>query len=289
MVVTTAGRAQELAGCLDAIERSEHPVAVVAVADQSRAGDEAVGEICAAPRQVRVVRVRSHGGASRGRNDAIRAISSEVDFVAIPNDNTRIRPSTLGRAVTAFTAAEVAAVGGTLVEDGKVRYRVPHGEVDRRRVWRLIEPALMLRVSHVRLVSGFDEMLGPGSPGLWQCAEGSDLLLRLMTAGFAVVGDPKVEVDGPGARRTLTEREWLIKQRAYARGCGRVFRVHGYSLPVYARLAAAPWARWLLGLPGRGPTLREAYHVSVGRTEGLIGRPLSRRLPERLSQDALRQ
>jgi hypothetical protein len=273
LVVSTVGRPALLHLLLSAAAAAQPPE-VVGIANQAtrRLG-------CRYPQSLPFVvrQVTSSGGVSQGRNDAFALLADDVDIVATPNDDTRYGPDAFVRARAMFgTAPAPDAVAGALLHGRKPRFTLPPDgtPLDRRTVWRATEPALFLRASSVRDLRGFRTEIGVGGPSPWQSGEGTDLLLRLLDEKGRVVSAPTVRAYGEGERRDLTDREWVLKNRRYARGTGYVYRIHGYPWPRRLAIVAAPWIR-AAGTDGpAGQRLRIAKARSLGRAEGLLGRAL---------------
>jgi hypothetical protein len=272
LAVTTIGR-PALVDLLLSAARSETPPVAVAIANQSGASLRL--PTVALPFPITVV--PSSGGASAGRNHAVAALGDEADVLGFPNDDSLLPPHLLGAVRAAFgTSPAPAAVACALREPPGDRFVLPppRTHLDRRSVWRAIEPAMFVRTDALRAAGGFDERLGTGARTPWASGEGTDLLLRIMKAGGTVVSRPDLHVLGPGERRDLSARAFVAKHRGYARGTGYVYRVHRYSLPACLRLVVAPLvkAAWLD--PTLPLSLRLALARFLGRIEGLVGRPL---------------
>ncbi|WP_007511110.1 glycosyltransferase family 2 protein [Pseudofrankia saprophytica] len=272
LVVTTVGRPQ-LRRLLLSAAAASHPPDVVAVANQS--GRPLGLDLPDLPFEVR--EIASSGGASRGRNEAFELVASETDVVGLPNDDTWYEPGALAAVRALFRETPAPdAVAASLVDGGRPRLTLPADgtPLDRRTVWRAIEPGLFLRSAVFKELQGFREDLGTGGPSPWQSGEGTDLLLRLLADGGRVVSAPSVRALCDGERRDLTRSEWVLKHRRYARGTGYVYRVHEYPLRRRLTIVAAPWMR---AVAARGP-LGERFLVararSLGRVEGLLDRPL---------------
>ncbi len=272
LAIPTVGRSESLHELLLSVAAGTWLPEKVVVADQS--GGRLVLET---DLPFRVEIIPSRGGASAGRNDALRRLRDEVDYVAFPNDDSRFEPLTLQRVVDAFQEfGEPAALAGTYLDGAQPRYRLPpRGTVlDTRSAWRAIEPGMFVSAEALDRAVVFDEQIGTGSPTPWQAGEGTDLLLRFIAEQRRVISVPDVRVIGRGERRDLSEPEYRAKVRAYARGTGYVYRRHSYGTFTKLRLVVAPWVR--LALSGRVDRrgLRVAWSSSLGRLEGVLARTL---------------
>lgn len=271
LAITTIGRPALAALLRSAAESSLRPAAV-AVANQSGRplGIDPQGY----PFPVNVV--TSSGGASKGRNDAVAALPPEIAVVGFPNDDSWYPPSTLEAVVGWFASDDPpAAVACSQQPPGRQFRPLPANGVvlDRTTVWRAIEWTMFVDRTALAEVAGFRTDLGTGAPSPWQSGEGTDLLLRLLARGRRVVSASEVEVVGAGERRDLSVDEFVAKQRHYARGTGRVYRLHPYPAHVRLRILAAPWVRLRRFDGSLSHGLRIAYARSFGRLEGLFGRP----------------
>ncbi len=275
VAITTVGR-PALQRLLESLAASTYLPTAVAVANQS--GRDLPVRPVGWPFPVLVT--PSRGGASRGRNEAVSLLPSDVDLLWFPNDDSHVAPETLGEVAAAFESpARPAAVAGALVDPAGARFPMPQSgtTMDRWTVWRAIEPTTFVRRDVFERVGGFREDIGTGSPGLWQSGEGTDLLLRVLATGGTVLSQPEIEVLGPGERRDLSDTALARKHRGYARGTGFVYRVHDYPLRRKLLTLLGPWRAPLRHATDPWLSLRLAWHRSVGRLEGLLGRRLSRR------------
>jgi hypothetical protein len=271
LALSTIGRAT-LAEFLRSVAQGSVLPTEVAVADHTPGGDLRVEDDLPFP----VLIVPSKGGASEGRNDAVAALGP-CDVLGFPNDDNLYLPTTLQEATAAFSVPQPpTAAAGTLLEFGLPKYRLPPDGrlLDRRTVWRAIEPATFLQREAFTSVGGFREDMGTGAQSPWQSGDGTDTLLRIMARGGTVQSRPGMVVLGRGERKGLAADALVAKHRAYARGTGFVFRSHQYPMHARLRLLAGP----LLKATSHDPDLRLSLRLSVARTagriEGLTGRML---------------
>lgn len=275
VVVTTVGRWQQLDRLIGSVIESDRVDAVMAVANQSgRPEPHALrGE-----RRVRFV--ESDGGISRGRNDAMTAIEGEADLLAFPNDHSWYPAGTLSAAAARYhDTGRPGALAGSLVEPFGPRVRLPAAgtPLDRWTVWRAIEPAMFVAAEPAQRF-GFRQGLGSGSPTPWQAGEGTDLLLRLLVAGYAVLSSPDLVVRGEGERRSLSSDEWRRKVRSYGRGIGYVLRLHHAGPLETTAQVLLPWYRFVRRpRPGRRAPASDCLQASIGRFEGRLGRTFGER------------
>jgi hypothetical protein len=272
-VIATVGREAHLRRLLESAGNGRLAPAIVVIANQSGRRLD-VGRDHPFALEV----IESSGGVSAGRNDGYRVIGPDVDLVSFPNDHSRYARETLSTAAEAYERlGRPEVLVGTLLEGERARFVLPAtGTVlDRRTVWRAIEPALIFSAPKLGTRLAFDPLLGSGSPSPWQSGEGTDLLLRIIGDGGRIISAPEIVIHGPGERRRLDPAEYRTKVRAYARGTGYVYRIHDYPAWIRARVVVAPWYRFATR-PGRTRYAAAlAFHTSLGRLEGVAGRVLS--------------
>ncbi|MCW2615290.1 MAG: hypothetical protein JWN08_2284 [Frankiales bacterium] len=176
-MVATRDRAHLLAGCLDALQLALRPGDELLVVD-SAGSDDATRRLCEA-RGVQVLRV-DRPGTSRARNAGWRATTAPL--VAFTDDDCRPAPG--WAEALAGALAEHDLVTGRVVADRAVA--APVSLLDDPVARDLVEPYghganCALRRNLLERVGGFDERLGPGTPG--RAAEDADLLRRALAAG----------------------------------------------------------------------------------------------------------
>lgn len=274
LAVTTIGRSA-IVELLQSVARSSLQPVSCAIANQSGSPLAVDPSSYDFP----VVVVPSQGGVSRGRNDAVAALGPDVDVIGFPNDDSVYDVDTCRAVVACFRRRpQPAAVACRLEEGQRVRFPLPSAGVamDRRTVWRALEACTFVSRTSFEQVGGFSLELGSGGPTPWGSGEGTDLLLRIMEQGGIVLSRPDIAVQGRGERRQLDDDQLVAKHRSYARGTGHVYRVHGYPMSSRLRILAGPWAPPTQHDPDLRLSLRLALARSIGRLEGLTGRPLRR-------------
>lgn len=272
LAITTIGR-PELSDLLASVAASTRPPVAVAVADQSPHGLALDRQDYPFP----VILVRSGGGISRGRNHAVAALPVDCDVVGFPNDDSTYPPDLLAGIAAAFEPPGPAAVACRLQEPGGARFALPASgtPLTRRTVWLAIEPALFVSRDALRTAGGFRPDLGAGAGTAWGSGEGTDLLLRVLAGDGTVIARPDLAVHGRGERRSLDDDALVAKHRSYARGTGRVYRLHGYPLRDRLRTLAGPVVQATRHAPEPGLSLRLAVARTAGRLEGLTGRSVA--------------
>ncbi|UOY04040.1 hypothetical protein MVA48_14555 [Blastococcus sp. PRF04-17] len=261
---------------LSSLEDQTHQRFVVAICAQGEfASMEAlVGEFASRGLDLRLV--SSARGAARGRNVAEAALPGTLDVLLFPNDTTVFHPDSLDQINQQLGEAKAGCV--TVVDRFGDRLRVPARgtRLNRHNVWSIILPAMVVRQSIFRDLGGFDETLGTGAATPWQSGEETDFFLRYLlrygTEGFAWL--PEVRIGGLSDAEGLSRLERRRKLRGYARGYGRILRMHRYGV-AWSLRALAAGATFSLRHRGEYQAL-DGVAVLVGRLEGLLGLTFAR-------------
>ena len=127
---------------------------------------------------------------------------------------------------------------------------------------------MFLRSSALEAVGPFDETLGRAS-GVWDAGEETDILIRIIDAGYRVDYDPSLFVHHPDPERDNAASYPLDRWRGYAQAMGHVMRKHHYPL----RSVAYRCGRPLIGsataaMRGDFAQSRVRLTVAAGRAEG---------------------
>ena len=275
IVVPVRDRAEQLAACLESLERLRHPpdrLQVIVVDDGSvvpisaRAG-------------VRVLRMDKPLGPAAARNAGARQATGDV--LAFLDSDCGAEPDWLEELVPEFADREVAAVGGRVRPARErtwlERYEAVRSPLDlgwryarvrpRHPVSYLVTANLLVRRSDFELLGGFDPDL--------RCGEDVDLAWRLVEAGRRVVYQPRGAVrhgHRPRLGEFLTTRaDYAASEAPLLRrhpGCGRFVGVSpGLGTFVAGGLAA------LLGAP---PALAAAGTLALAIEAGGVARMLGR-------------
>lgn len=270
LALSTIGR-PHLAELLASAAASSQLPAAVAVADHTPGQDLVVEGEHPFP----VMVVPSLGGVATGRNDAAAALAGHCDVLGFPNDDCLFPRTTVEQVAQAFSGPRPPeVVAGRLLDPEGPRMRLPRtgSLLDRRSVWRAIEPSMWVRQDVYAAAGGLREDLGTGADSPWQSGDGTELLLRVLAEGGTVLSRPDITVLGRGERRDLAPDAFVAKHRAYARGTGYVYRLHDYPLRARTRLVLAPLVKAARHDPSLPLSLRIALARTVGRVEGLTGR-----------------
>lgn len=270
VVVTTIGRRAGLERLIDSLA-GQHVVLAIAIQGGEASLQHDLESRCAELGIDHRIGP-SGGGASRGRNDAAAWTEGLVDVLAFPNDTTVFPPGAIDRIRVATSKPRFSAGAVTVTDPTGPKFVLPPAgtPLTPRNVWDVILPGLLVRADVFRQLGGFDETLGTGSATPWQSGEETALLLRHreeVSADFTWLG--AIEVCNPHDTAGLDARHRRRKLRGYARGYGRVLRLHGYGLRALMR---ALLAGVTFGLRHEAPyTALDGGAVAVGRLEGFVG------------------
>ena len=249
IVVCTMDRPDALARCLRALRECTPPPAQIVVVDQ--------GARPVALEGVDYVRMAERG-VSRGRNRGARAAAHEL--LAFTDDDCVPAPEWIGALERGYEDGVDGVTGRVLPLPG-----VPGGvpvssrtSTTRRTFsgpgqtpWDIGTGGnLSLRRSVFEAVGGFDESLGPGTPG--RAAEDVDLLYRVASAGFAILYEPDAVV----YHEPKTRRARVGGRFGYGFGLGTFLARHAAQGDEHARTLRRRYAAALAR--GAGSGLRRA-------------------------------
>lgn len=267
VVISTIGLADKLDlvfASLDAQDTRPHQVIVVDQGESSRVAETVAAWTGTLP----VQRLVSPRGASLGRNTGWQALN-DCDIVAFPDDDIVLEPGTLTAVLSEFSRDnELSALSGRLIGSGqRVAFSGGREYLNKQTVWtKAIEATTFYRMDALIATGGFDIDLGVGCSTQWQSGEGTDLLLRVMPLG-RILFEPSIVVREH--QDPITQSGYLNKVRRYARGTGRVYRIHyGWFQCVLAILRPLSAAA-LYSVQGRGQDARVKWQALLGRLEGM--------------------
>ncbi|MEE8631115.1 MULTISPECIES: glycosyltransferase family 2 protein [Methylobacterium] len=237
LLVCTKGRSVQLERLFDSLTRQTRRDFEVVLVDQNEPGT--LEPLVARYRDdLAIDHVRSAPGLSRARNVGLARCRGEL--IAFPDDDCWY-PDTLVAEVAGLFAAHPqadAVTGRTLDAAGRESlgaFLPADRAVDRRNVWSAGNSnGLFVRREAARAVGGFDETLGVGAATPFRSGEETDFLLRLLGQGRGVVFRHRLIVH----HDQVASAGRHARAADYARGFGRVLRLHRYGLPYLAfRLA----------------------------------------------------
>lgn len=269
IVIPTAGRSKYLLTCLEAVAGQVLKPVHVVVADQS--GEKRVSEtVAAVSASFPIDCVAGGKGTSEGKNVGFRCLPA-TDIVVFLDDDCVLSPDFLVRLVGLFETSGADVVAGVVSTGGRTRVAFPTvpSRVSRSNVWKVtLEAATFYRSRLFESLGGFDESLGTGCRTRWQSGEGTELLLRCFARGANVLFDPSIVVEE--MQDEISPVDYALKARRYARGTGRVYRLH-YPVLERCRIVLRPFVGSILYLfRGRITDSRVKALVALGRLEGLL-------------------
>ncbi|MBB2992006.1 hypothetical protein FHR72_003502 [Mycolicibacterium iranicum] len=276
VAITTVGRWGPLRELLTDLAAQSRRPCEVAIAHHNEADAADLAAVVRAFEGTLDIRtVLSPRGISNGRNAAAGALTADADWLWFPNDTSRITADVLEQ-VSRHCVPPTTVVAVQLVDREGPRNPLPPpgSEVTRRTVWGAMEPATFFRREAFEAVGGWNPSLGSGAATPWQSGEGPDLLLRMSEhADFSIDWVPDIVVQAQTEFAHLPPEERRRKQRSYGRGAGYVLRTWKYPLWYRAAHLVAAALMPLRNPDKFGPG--EAFALLLGRTEGLLGRPLT--------------
>lgn len=271
IVIPTLGTNDCLDDSLRSIARQKVPALSVVVIDQS--DGNRISNICHQwQSSLPLVHVRTHRGLSHARNIGIAHLIPGVDIVGLLDDDCVYETNCFQHVVSHFADTSHGAMSGRLWSpEQRIQFGHKHEQLTRSTVWKKsIEPALFFRTSVLQEVGCFDESLGIGCPTPWQSGEGTDLLLRVMKAGYSVHYNPSCEIYEQVSGR-VTPINPPVKSRMYGRGTGFVYRRH-YSFWSCALIIVRPAIGACLDMvKGDTKSYRKRIQAAIGRWEGATG------------------
>jgi glycosyltransferase involved in cell wall biosynthesis len=229
LIVTTRGRTEEVTRLFRSLKDQTLQDFEVIVSDQND-DDRLVPVLKPWIAELKVTHVRSSGGASSGRNRGIDEATGEI--LSFPDDDCAFPADLLERVANFFQShPEYGYLSGrSYADDGRdsVSKHARHASaIDKMTVLsQCIEFAIFIRSAALGAMR-FDPGMGPGSPGLWQCDEGPDLMLRLEATGVRGFYDPEFGAWHPRPIRRYDEKE-ISRSYKYACATGYFFRKHHY-------------------------------------------------------------
>ncbi len=275
IVVSTLGRSKEVVRLLDSLDRQSLQNFETIIVDQN-ADDRIVTAIGQRSFAFPLTHIRTpeQRGLSRARN--VGWHQARGHYVVFADDDCWYPPALLENVDAVFRRTGADLIGGRATDESgrsiNGRFETSAQPIDRTNVWTTsIEWMLFFRREVLEAVGGFDETIGIGASSPWQSAEGQDIVLRILAAGFACAFEPSLHGHHPELNVVNPDDAMRRKARAYGRGMGFVLKRHGYGL-----LSLVTW----IGRPSvavilyalRGQTARVAYYFNVarGRLEGWL-------------------
>ncbi|MEM9178114.1 MAG: glycosyltransferase family A protein [Pseudomonadota bacterium] len=286
-IISTLGRDREVESVLASLEAQSFRDFEVIIVDQNEDDRLAFVEREKYSFPIQRIRTPDRHGLSIGRNDGIRACQG--DYVVFPDDDCWYPYDFFERAVDTLEELDLDGLTGRAADENgnsiNGRFEVSAQFITRKNVWTTqIEWVAFFRRQLLNDLGGYDPRVGVGADSAWQACEGQELALRAIQAKAKLYYDPSLfghheSLDSPRPDKALVQ-----KARKYARGHGRVLRMHKYSI-----LDIGFWvSRPSLKAAFYAASLRfrlaiHALNTAVGRLEGYFDpapRTLHTQLPK---------
>ena len=233
--------------------------------------------------RVSLRRLRSAPGLSRARNVGLAACRAPL--VAFPDDDCWWPPDLAARLVALFEShPHIDLITGRTQDaagaDSLGLFLAADAPIARANVWRIGNSnGLFVRTALARRISGFDERLGVGAPTPFKSGEETDFVLRALAHGARGLYRRDLIVHHDQAPQSGADG--LERAQGYARGFGRVLRLHGFGAADVALRVARPAARAALAaLGGDGATARYKARWARGVMQGFFARDPLQRWPD---------
>lgn len=254
LIVCTVGRSQALERLFESLQKQGEDDFEVILVDQNPEGYlDTLLQTRAKDLNLRVVRCEK--GLSRARNAGLRV--ARGDIVAFPDDDCWYPAGLLADVRSWFSEhpaidvltcptrdADGAFSNGTFLPTSR---NVRRGHV----LYAGNSNGLFFRARAVAVTGFFDETLGAGSGTPFGAGEESDYLFRALAAGCNIRFERNLFTHHDQVERVLDEAG-LERAAFYARGFGRILRLHGFSLAyLLARSARSLVAAGLALATGR--------------------------------------
>ena len=273
IIISTIGRSEELRALFDSLARQTLTPFEIIIVDQNI--DQRLAHVINDyEERLPLKRIHTPGqiGVCRGRNIGWRSSSGEL--LLFPDDDCWYPVDFFERAVSILIRTGADCVSGRSADEtGRSingRFKKTPCWVDRKTVWTTqIEWTVLMNRFVLNVTGGFDETLGPGAGTPWGGSEIQDLTLKAMKAGFHQFYDPTLYAHHESMLTQNPDKRLRKKGRLYARGMGRVLRIHGYGIQHSVYWALRPLARIIEAiLLARFKCALYQKDVSIGRLEG---------------------
>jgi len=286
LIVATVNRVTELERLLTSLDAQSYKDFEVLVVDQNP--DDRLLAVFQTYRQLRIRRLRSGLGLSRGRNVGLREANGQI--VAFPDDDCWY-PSTLLESVTRWFAdhPECDGLFTSMRTADNVpmtpRWPPPAGMCTRENVLDCtVSFTAFLRRRLVDAVGEFNERLGLGADSPYQACEDNDYFIRPLTLGFRMWYEPELVVHHPKSKPPD-----VLSRRAYpfALAHGYVLGRHGYSRSYWLKRIARSCGGAMLALCRADVATTRLYCVrAAGQFRGYLSGLKERRYLDEQSRSS---
>lgn len=272
LLCCTVGRTEKLGRLLDSLARQTSRDFELVVVDQNAPG--VLDPVLAPYAQALDIRhVRSEKGLSRARNVGLGHCRAKI--VAFPDDDCWYPDALVEKILSMFDVdAQAGVITGRTVDaagaDSLGLFLDADATITKSNVWLSGNSnSLFIRTEIARKIGGFDETLGVGASTPFKSGEETDFLLRALATGARGlyrrdlrVHHDQAPVGGAGG---------VARAQDYARGFGRVLRLHDYGAAYLAMRVIRTSARAALALAtGDMATARYKALWALGTFRGFI-------------------
>ncbi|MDE2362164.1 MAG: glycosyltransferase [Hyphomicrobiales bacterium] len=270
LLCATVGRTDKLGRLLESLCAQTRGDFELVIVDQNPPGTL---EPVLAPYlgRLEIVRLHSPRGLSRARNVGLKACRGAL--LAFPDDDCWYPDDLVARLADAFAAdPSIGAITGRTTDaagvDSLGLFLDRDAEITKANIWLIGNSnSLFMRTEVARRIGGFDETLGVGADSPFKSGEETDFLLRALASGARgvyrrafVTHHDQAPVDGAAG---------VARAEGYARGFGRVLRLHGFGAAYLGlRLARTSGRAVLSALSGDMPTARYKALWALGTLRG---------------------
>lgn len=278
LVISTLGRTAEILKLFASLEAQTLKDFEVIIVDQN--DDERLKTLLR-PEDwnfpVSHIRTPHQRGLSRGRNVGWK--EARGDFIVFPDDDCWYPADFLSKAVRLLEELDADILCGRAAnmsgESINGRFEKTRQAISRKNVFTTqIEWVVFFRRDLLRRVGGYDENIGVGASTPFQACEGQDIVLRALSCGAKAFYDPDLFGHHEDISKARPDRANIIKARGYARGLGRVLRLHQYSTVSLLWWLMRPLAKIPINIArGRFKKTSELGAIFLGRAEGYWAPP----------------
>lgn len=246
LLCATVGRTEKLGRMLDALAGQTRGDFELVVVDQNPPG---VLDPVLAPYldRIAIVHLRSPRGLSRARNVGLKACRGR--YIAFPDDDCWYPSDLVARLSALFENLDADVLTGRTTDADGVNslglFLDHDAPITRSNIWLIGNSnSLFLRRQAAERAGGFDETLGVGAETPFKSGEETDFLLRVLAAGAK--GSYRRDIIVHHDQAPVAGGAGIARAQDYARGFGRVLRLHGFGAPYAAMRVARSSARALL-------------------------------------------
>ncbi|MFV0281971.1 MAG: glycosyltransferase family 2 protein [Rhodoblastus sp.] len=249
LLCCTVGRTEKLGRLLASLARQTLGDFELVVVDQNEPG---VLDPLLAPytQRLTIRHLRSPRGLSLARNVGLAQCRGKI--LAFPDDDCWY-PETLVQDIVALFDAhpQTAVFTGRTIDAGGLDslglFLDADAAIAKSNLWLIGNSnSLFIRTALAQAIDGFDETLGVGTAGPFKSGEETDFLLRALATGAR--GFYRRDLLVHHDQAAVGGADGAARAEGYARGFGRVLRLHRFGIVYLAGRLARTSARAFLAL-----------------------------------------